>query len=68
MFVSYKQYFFRLLNSRNAKKTQTDQSIRHVFSTLSKKKGVLQNHRPPTTDHRSTDSYLFIFIYLFQFI
>ena len=29
--LSHKQYLFSLPTSRNAKKTQTDQSISHVF-------------------------------------
>ena len=37
-FVSHKQYFISLLTSRNAKKTQTNQSIPYNFFTLSEKK------------------------------
>ena len=36
-FASHKQYLFRLFTSRNAKKTQTDQSMPHVFLLCRKK-------------------------------
>ena len=35
--LSLKQYLFRLLTSRNAKKTQADQSMPHVFLLCLKK-------------------------------
>ena len=36
-FASHKQYLFSLLTTRNAKKTQTDQSIPHVWLLCLKK-------------------------------
>ena len=44
-FTSYKQYFFGLLFSRNAKKTDADQSINNELSLFSLKGSVSQTFK-----------------------